>query len=97
MDNPITGKAITNEDMLLVIGDQTVTIAVLRQQVADARTEIQNIHRQYQGTLKNLHHELESTKTPVNQCCSPDSPFANREYAPGLGASNPNVGIRKCE
>ena len=43
--NLLTGAQITTTDLLLVIGDQTVTIAVLRQQLGEARIEIDKISR----------------------------------------------------
>lgn len=55
MSNPLLppGTQVTSEDLLLIIGDQTVTIAVLRQQLADAQTAADAKAKQLEQALKN--------------------------------------------
>lgn len=46
--NALTGVRITEQDLLLIIGDQTVTIAILRQRVTDLQTQV------YESAMKTL-------------------------------------------
>lgn len=56
MANPLLppGTQLTESDLLLIIGDQTVTIAVLRQSLADTQTVAQAQCQQLEGALKNM-------------------------------------------
>lgn len=52
--NVLTGVQITDQDMLLIVGDQAVTIAVLRQQVGDLQTQLMRQQQQYESVMKTL-------------------------------------------
>ena len=85
--NALTGHQVTNEDLLLIIGDQTVTIAVLRQQVADARTTLESSQKQYQSVLAILARERD-------QAAGANVPPSER-YAGQLGQFNPSARVTR--
>jgi len=88
MANPLLpeGTTITETDLLLIIGDQTVTIAALRQKLADAVTEAQS-------RIKALDHALANKALELDQATESRKVDFDRRFEEfGLGRQlNPSL------